>query len=72
MNGSGPSNYGADTMSDAKVVVCCPECGNPPTPRDKSALVVAVREVLEMDLNDVASRGEAMEMLACALAVIDD
>ena len=35
-------------------------------------LILAVREVLEMDLEHPAAHLAAMEMLACALDMIDD
>lgn len=64
-------------MSDAtNVVAGCPECGavpsDPAARRDESAIVAACREVMEMDLADPVQRGEAYEMIATALASIDD
>ncbi len=63
-------------MSDtANVLSGCPLCGAEqpkPAARDESNIIAAVREVLDMDLSDPAQRGDAVEMLASALATIGD
>ena len=59
-------------MSDARVSVRCPECGNPTQAQDVSALVETVREVLGMDWTDPEQRAEAFDLLVAAMVTIDD
>ena len=53
----------------------CPECGRPiPVGRLAALLAVegAARAVLELDLEDPAQRREVRELLATALAELED
>jgi len=53
----------------------CPKCGRPTLAGRLSALLAvegAARAILELDLEDPRQRGEVRELLATALAELED